>query len=61
MLTNFRDVYLKNPKLLGEDLVKAVHSFYKGKKKKGYKEIPDTLFDKYDPYGDPVKGIHVAI
>ena len=55
MLTVFRDVYLKNPKLRGEDLVKAVHSFYKGRKNKIYNEIPDSLTDKYDPYGEHVK------
>ena len=55
MLTVFRDVYLKNPKLRGEDLVKAVHSFYKGRKNKIYNQIPDSLTDKYDPYGEHVK------
>ena len=55
MLTVFRDVYLKNPKLRGEDLVKAVHAFYKGRNNKIYNEIPDSLTDKYDPYGEHVK------
>lgn len=55
MLTVFRDVYLKNPKLRGEDLVKAVHAFYKGRTNKKFSEIPDSLKDKYDPYGEHVK------
>ncbi len=55
MLTVFKDVYLKNPKLRGEDLVKAVHAFYIGRKNKIYNKIPDSLTHRYDPHGETVK------
>ena len=55
MLTVFRDIYLKNPKLRGEELVRAVHGYYIGRKNKIYNKIPDSLTDKYDPYGEHVK------
>lgn len=45
MLNIFRDVYLKNPKLRGEQLVSAVHAYYN--KRTRYKEIPKSLVDRH--------------
>lgn len=43
MLTIYRDVYLKNPKLRGEALLGAAHAFYLGRKNKRWAKIPSAL------------------
>jgi hypothetical protein len=40
MLSIYRDVYLKNPRLRGENLLQAVHSYYLGRKNKRFAKIP---------------------
>ena len=48
MLTVYRDVYLKNPKLRGKALLTAVHKLYTGRKNKRWAVIPKQLdIDKY--------------
>jgi hypothetical protein len=43
MLTVYRDVYLKDPRLRGEKLLDAVHSFYLGRKNKRWAKVPTPL------------------
>lgn len=43
MLTVYRDVYLKNPKMRGEQLLDAVHKFYEGRKSKRWAKVPIPL------------------
>jgi hypothetical protein len=43
MLTVYRDVYLKNPKLRGEKLLDAVHAFYEGRKNRRWAKVPIPL------------------
>jgi hypothetical protein len=40
MLSIYRDVYLKNPKLRGEKLLDAVHKYYTNRKNKKWARIP---------------------
>ena len=40
MLSVYRDVYLKNPRLRGSDLLDAVHRYYLGRKNKRWAKIP---------------------
>lgn len=40
MLSIYRDVYLKNPKLRGEKLLDAVHKYYTSRKNKKWAKIP---------------------
>lgn len=47
MLTVYRDVYLRNPKLRGEALLEATHAFYRGRKNKRWAKPPMAL--EYDP------------
>ena len=55
MLSVYRDVYLKNPKLRGEALLDAVHHYYKGRKNKRWAEIPTPLLPDRD--GDKVRAM----
>lgn len=43
MLTVYRDVHLKSPKLRGETLLNAAHAFYLGRKSKRGAKIPMAL------------------
>ena len=43
MLSIYRDVYLKNPKLRGEKLLDAVHKYYTSRKNKKWAKIPMAL------------------
>ena len=43
MLTVYRDVHLKNPKLRGEALLNAAHALYLGRKNKKWAKIPMAL------------------
>lgn len=43
MLSVYRDVYLKNPKARGEDLLKATHKYYTGRKNKQWNKVPVVL------------------
>ena len=43
MLTVYRDVYLKDPRLRGEKLLEAVHSFYLGRRNKRWAKVPTPL------------------
>lgn len=43
MLTVYRDVHLKNPKLRGEALLNAAHAFYLGRKTKKGAKVPMAL------------------
>lgn len=40
MLSIYRDVYLKNPKLRGEKLLDAVHAYYLKRKNKRFAKVP---------------------
>ena len=40
MLSIYRDVYLKNPKLRGEKLLDAVHKYYLSRKNKKWAKVP---------------------
>ena len=55
MLSVFRDVYLKDPKLRGEELVIAVQKYYSGRKNKRFSKVPKSLTDQYDPIAETVK------
>lgn len=43
MLSIYRDVYLKNPRLRGGKLLDAVHSYYRGRKNKRFAKVPMVL------------------
>jgi hypothetical protein len=43
MLTVYRDVHLKNPKLRGKALLSGVEKHYLGRKNKRWAKIPDAL------------------
>ncbi len=53
MLTVYRDVYLKNPKLRGEKLLEAAHRYYLGRKNKRWAKVPMAL--ELDPDGDKIR------
>ncbi len=55
MLSVFRDVYLKNPKLRGEGLVEAVQKYYTSRKNKKFSKVPKSLIDQYEPNAETVK------
>jgi hypothetical protein len=50
MLSIYRDVYLKNPKLRGEKLLEAVHKYYLNRKNKKWAKIPMPFLP--GPYED---------
>lgn len=43
MLSIYRDVYLKNPKLRGGKLLDAVHTYYLGRRNKRFAKVPMVL------------------
>ena len=55
MLTVYRDVHLTNPRLRGEKLLDACHSFYLGRKNKRWAKIPLALMPDTD--GDKVRAM----
>jgi len=55
MLTVYRDVYLKNPRLRGKELLEATYSHYRGRRIKKYAEIPFAL--RPDADGDRVRAM----
>ena len=55
MLTVYRDVHLKNPRLRGEKLLDACHSFYLSRKNKRWAKIPIALMPDMD--GDKVRAM----
>ena len=55
MLTCYRDVYLKNPKLRGETLLDATHKYYLGRKNKKWAKIPMALL--LGDYGEKTKSM----
>ena len=55
MLTVYRDVYLKNPRIRGERLLDACHAFYLARKNKRWAKIPIALMPDMD--GDKVRAM----
>ena len=55
MLSVYRDVYLKNPKLKGEKLLDATHRYYLGRKNKRWAKVPIALM--FDSDGDKVRAM----
>ena len=55
MLSVYRDVHLKNPKLKGEKLLEATHRYYLGRKSKKWANVPVVL--KYNSSGDQVRAM----
>ena len=55
MLSVYRDVHLKNPKLKGEKLLDATHRYYLGRKNKRWAKVPIALM--YDTDGDKVRAM----
>lgn len=55
MLSVYRDVHLKNPKLRGEQLLDAVHRYYSSRKNKRWAKIPTALL--YDSDGDKARAM----
>ena len=55
MLSVYRDVHLRNPRLRGEKLLEAVHSYYLGRKNKRWSKVPTTLM--FDSDGDKVRAM----
>ena len=47
MLTVYRDVYLKNPRIHGEKLLREAHLFYLGRKNKRWAKIPTPLMTDF--------------
>jgi len=48
MLSVYRDVYLKNPKLKGEKLLDATHRYYLGRKNKRWAKVPMALMYNHE-------------
>jgi hypothetical protein len=55
MLSVYRDVYLKNPRLRGEALLDATHRYYLGRKNKKWSKVPIPLL--FDTDGDKVRAM----
>lgn len=55
MLSVYRDVYLKNPRLRGEALLDATHRYYLGRKNKKWSKVPAPLL--IDTDGDKVRAM----
>jgi hypothetical protein len=55
MLSVYRDVHLKDPKLRGEKLLDAAHRYYLGRKNKRWAKVPMALM--YDSDGDKVRAM----
>ena len=55
MLSVYRDVYLKNPRLRGEALLDATHRYYLGRKSKRWAKVPMALM--YDADGDKIRAM----
>jgi len=55
MLSVYRDVYLKSPKLRGEKLLDAAHHYYLGRRNKRWAKVPMALM--YDTDGDKVRAM----
>jgi hypothetical protein len=55
MLSVYRDVHVKNPKLRGEQLLEAVHRYYLGRRNKRWAKVPTPLL--YDSDGDKVRAM----
>jgi hypothetical protein len=55
MLSVYRDVYLKDPKLRGEKLLDAAHRYYLGRRNKRWAKVPMALM--YDSDGDKVRAM----
>ena len=55
MLSVYRDVHLKNPKLKGEKLLDATHQYYLGRKNKKWAKVPMALM--YDTDGDKIRAM----
>lgn len=43
VLNVYRDVYLKNTHVKGQKLLKLVHEYYKGRKRKDHQRIPNSI------------------
>jgi hypothetical protein len=43
VLNVYRDVYLKNPNVKGQKLLKLVHEYYTGRKRTEYQRIPSSI------------------
>ena len=48
MLSVYRDVHLKNPKLKGEKLLDATHRYYLGRKNKRWAKVPMALMYSHE-------------
>ena len=48
MLSVYRDVHLKNPKLKGEKLLEATHRYYLGRKNKKWAKVPMALMFNHE-------------
>lgn len=48
MLSVYRDVHLKNPKLKGEKLLAATHQYYLGRKNKRWAKVPMALMYNHE-------------
>ena len=48
MLSVYRDVHLKNPKLKGEKLLDATHQYYLGRKNKKWAKVPMALMYEHN-------------
>ena len=55
MLSVYRDVNLKNPKLRGDALMAATHRYYLGRKNKKWAKVPIALM--YDTDGDKIRAM----
>jgi hypothetical protein len=55
MLSVYRDVYLKNPRLRGEGLLDATHRYYLSRKNKQWRKVPTPLLQ--DHYEDKVRAM----
>ena len=55
MLSVYRDVHLKNPRLKGEKLLDATHQYYLGRKNKKWAKVPMALM--YDTDGDKIRAM----
>lgn len=55
MLSVYRDVYMKNPKLKGEALLDATHRYYLGRKNKRWAKVPSALLPDTD--GDKARAM----
>lgn len=55
MLSIYRDVYLKNPRLRGEKLLDSVHRYYTGRRNKRWAKVPTPLI--YGDDGDKIRAM----